>query len=55
MLLRAKERGLSLSDFEGMTVGMIMGYIIAYDNERLSDDEKADEVKIATQADFDRF
>lgn len=54
-MLRARERGLSLSDFEQMTPGMIIGYIITYNNENMSEDEKEDTIRVATQADFDRF
>lgn len=57
-MLRAIERGLSLRDFEDMTVGMIMDLIITFNNEHLDEDEKEDEedkVKAATQKDFDSF
>ena len=54
-MLRAIERGLCLKDFEDLTVGMIVGFITTYNNERLTDDEKEDSVRIASQADFDRF
>jgi hypothetical protein len=55
LMLRAIERGLCLADFEEMTPGMIIGYIVTYNNEHLSEDEKEDNVRMATQADFDRF
>jgi len=54
-MVRALERGLALNDFHEMTVGMIVGYITTYNNLNLSDEEKEDEVKEATQADFDAF
>ena len=55
-MLRALERGLTLRDFEDLTLGMILDFIITYNNEKLdSKDEGEDEVRIATQADFDRF
>lgn len=54
-MLRALERGLTLRDFEDLTPGMILDFIITYNNERLDDDEKEDNVRIATQADFDDF
>lgn len=54
-MLAALERGLTLSDFENLTLGMILDYIITYNNERLMDDEKDDTVRMATQADFDAF
>lgn len=54
-MLRAIERGLTLSDFENLTVGMIIDYIISYNNEHLKDEDMIDDVRTATQADFDRF
>ena len=54
-MLRALERGLTLTDFEDLTLGMIIGFITTYNNLNLSDEEKEDEVKEATQADFDAF
>lgn len=54
-MLRALERGLTLRDFEDLTFGMILDFIITYNNERPSDDKKEDSVREATQADFDRF
>ena len=53
LMLRALERGLSLSDFDYMTVGMIIDFIVAYNNERIEDQEE--ESRQATQDDFDRF
>ena len=54
-MLRALERGLTLADFEDLTLGMIIGFITTYNNERLGEDEKEDSVRMATQADFDKF
>ena len=54
-MLRAIERGLTLRDFEDLTLGMIIGFIATYNNERLGEDEKEDTVRTATQADFNRF
>lgn len=57
-MLRAIERGLSLSDFEVMTVGMIVGYVTTYNNEHLDSedaDKKEEGVRIAGQKDFDAF
>ena len=51
-MLRAFERGLTLHDFDEMTPGMIIGYIITYNNLNLNEDE---EVREATQDDFDNF
>ncbi|MGI5840157.1 MAG: hypothetical protein ACOX8W_10930 [bacterium] len=41
-----------MSDFEHLTIGMIFGYIVTYNNEH-SDEE--DIMRTATQSDFDRF
>ncbi len=54
-MLRALERGLTLRDFEDLTLGMIIGFITTYNNERLGEDEKEDSGREATQEDFDRF
>jgi hypothetical protein len=54
-MLRAIERGLTLRDFEELTLGMILGYVVTYNNEHLDDNEKEDTVRQATQVDFDRF
>jgi len=54
-MLRAIERGLSLVDFEDLTLGMIIGFITTYNNERLGEDEREDSVRTATQADMDCF
>lgn len=54
-MLRAFERGLSLRDFEDMTVGMILDFIITFNNENLQDEDREDEVRMANQSDFDRF
>jgi hypothetical protein len=54
-MLRALERGITLRDFEHLTLGMIIGFITTYNNEHLDDNEKEDTVRTATQADFDRF
>ena len=55
LMLRALERGLSLNDFENLTVGMILDYIIEYNNEHLEDDEREDTIKQAGQYDFDMW
>jgi len=54
-MLRAIEKGLSLSDFEKLTFGMITGFITTYSNEHLTDEERGEAVRQATQADFDQF
>ena len=55
LILRALERGLSLRDFEWMTPGMIIDFIITYNNDHLDEDELEDDVRQATQADYNRF
>ena len=57
VMLRAIERGLTLRDFEELTLGMIIGFITTYNNERLDSDgdDKKDTVRRAGQADFDKF
>lgn len=52
-MLRSIERNLPLSMWEDITVGMLLGYVIEYNNEQLDDDEM--KPKEATQADFNRF
>lgn len=54
-MLRAIERGLCLRDFENMTVGMIIGFIVEYNNNHLEDDEREDNVRMATQDDYNRW
>lgn len=54
-MLRAIERGLTLSDFNEMTLGMILGYITAYNNAHMEDEDKEGTVRIATQDDYDNF
>lgn len=51
-MVRALERGISLSDFNDLTIGMIIDYVITYNNLY---NEKDDEVREATQDDFDNF
>lgn len=52
--MRALERGLSISDFNEMTPGMIIGYITTY-NDFNSSEEKEEEAREATQSDYDNF
>lgn len=55
IMVRALERGISLSDFNDMTVGMLIGYIQTYNNLNGSKKEDEEECREATQADFDNF
>jgi hypothetical protein len=52
---RGIERGLSLSEWDNLTPGMIIGYIIQFNNDHLDKDEIEDNVRPANQVDFDRF
>lgn len=54
-MVRAIERGLSLNDFENMTVGMILDYIITYNNLNFKEENEEEQVREATQEDFDAF
>ena len=55
IMLRAIERGLTLRDFNDLTTGMVLGLIVTYNNERLTDGEMEDATRQATQVDFDKF
>ena len=45
-----------MRDFEDLTVGMILDFIITYNNESVTDnDDEGNETRLATQADFDRW
>lgn len=48
-------RGLTLSDFDNLTLGQVIDYIIVYDNQNMTEEDKENEVRMATQADFDKF
>ncbi len=55
LMVRAIERGLNLHDFENMTIGMIIDYIITYNNLNIKGENEEDEAREATQEDFDKF
>jgi hypothetical protein len=39
-----------------MTIGMIIDFIVSYNNENSKDEDNTDEeVRVANQSDFDRF
>lgn len=38
-----------------MTYGMIVDFVVSYNNDHLDDEEKKDGIVMATQADFDRY
>lgn len=52
LLRRAIERGLSVSDFDRMTLGMILDYIVTCRNE---DADKKEPKRMATQEDIDAW
>lgn len=49
----AISRGLTLKDFDNMTIGQIVDYCKTYNDLNKSPEEK--ETKIASQKDFDKF
>lgn len=49
-MLRALQAGLTLRDFELLTTGMILDFIITASNDTSEED-----VREATQDDYDRF
>jgi len=53
-MVGAIARGLTLADFEVMTVGMIIGYITTYNNVYTKDDNK-EQIREANQSDFNNF
>lgn len=48
-------RGLTLKDFDSMTIGQIVDYCKTYNDLNKSADERDKETKIASQRDFDKF
>lgn len=48
-------RGLTLRDFDSMTIGQIVDYCKTYNDLNKAPEEKDKETKIASQKDFDRF
>lgn len=53
LLRRALERGLSVSDFDRMTLGMILDYIVTCRNE--DEESKKEPKRMATQEDIDAW
>ncbi len=54
LVYHALKRGISLQDFKDLTIGMILGQIIEYNNFEFTEEEK-ETVRVATQDDFDNF
>lgn len=44
-----------MADFENLDIGDIIDYIITYNNQREEVEEDKENIKIATQEDFDKF
>ncbi|PKM67071.1 MAG: hypothetical protein CVU95_08275 [Firmicutes bacterium HGW-Firmicutes-2] len=54
LIYHSLKRGITLSDYEILTTGMIIGLITEYNNIELNDDEEK-KMRIASQDDFDNF
>lgn len=52
-MVTAINRGLSVCDFDEMTVGMIIDYVLYYDEQKNGNKKEAN--REATQADIDAF
>jgi len=44
-----------LSEWDNVTIGMILDFKITYDNEHLDDEDREEEIIVADQFEFDRF
>jgi hypothetical protein len=57
VLRRAIERGLTAADFESMTFGMVIDFLIVCQNEDIEAKSKKNRepVRYATQADIDEW
>lgn len=55
IVVRALRCGLTLRDFETLTLGMITGIYVTYVNENSEEDAAGDIVRKAGQKDFDKF
>jgi len=53
LIIKALERGITLSDFDNLTIGMIMDILITFNNENYSEDEE--DIREATQQDYDSW
>lgn len=54
LMVGALSRGLTLRDFDTLTVGQVVDFCAEY-NARMSDDGEKPKERKATQADFDAF
>ena len=48
-------RGINLDELDYITWGQLIDMIIAYNNLNLSEDEKKDTIRLATQDDWNKF
>lgn len=57
LIAGALNRGLTLKDFNELTIGQIVEYCITYNEVNNTDDEEKEEttIKKATQEDWDSF
>lgn len=52
----AIDRGLTIADFKELDIGDIIDYIISWNNQKYdSEKEDKENIKVATQDDFDKF
>ena len=54
-LLRCLEVGLSLSDLDLLTIGMVLDIWVERGNDSVEEDGDSGSVRVATQADYDAF
>jgi len=54
LIYHSLKRGISLSDYEILTTGMIIGLITEYNNIELNDEEEKT-IRMASQDDYDNF
>ena len=53
LIIKALERGITLSDFDNLTIGMIMDILITFNNENYAEDET--DIRDAGQSDYDNW
>ncbi len=54
LIYHSLKRGISLSDYEILTTGMIIGLITEHNNIELNDEEEKT-IRTASQDDYDNF
>jgi hypothetical protein len=54
-MVHAVARGLMLSDFHELSVGMILDYISCYDELHDMENHNENSARLSNQADFDAF